>query len=186
MKICGNLRNLRIQSPFLGLWKGNLLIEHKSRGRDLDRAYQQAIDYFPGLKEHELSRFRLYDMVESTQTEFLLKDFHKFVKLFWFIAGYQPQKISPQSPVNAKAVQRMTKLHDRLKQIGSPAMSWKFIWCACCLFVCRRCRYFRAYAVYRIHRTENARRRQRFGFETGTTVRYPEHAGNSFEVKPYI
>jgi|CXWL01.1.fsa_nt_gi hypothetical protein len=109
------------------LWKGNLLIEHKSRGKDLDRAYQQAIDYFPGLKEHELprfvlvsdfARFRLYDAIESTQTEFLLKDFHKFVKLFWFIAGYQPQKISPQSPVNTKAVERMAKLHDRLKQIG--------------------------------------------------------------------
>ena len=109
------------------LWKGNLLIEHKSRGKDLDRAYQQAIDYFPGLKEHELprfvlvcdfARFRLYDTVEGTQTEFLLKELYKFVKLFWFIAGYQPQKISPQSPVNAKAVQRMARLHDRLKQIG--------------------------------------------------------------------
>lgn len=109
------------------LWKGNLLIEHKSRGKDLDRAYQQAIDYFPGLKEHELprfilvsdfARFRLYDTVEGTHTEFPLKELYKNVKLFWFIAGYQPQKISPQSPVNAKAVQRMAKLHDRLKQIG--------------------------------------------------------------------
>lgn len=109
------------------LWKGNLLIEHKSRGKNLDRAYQQAIDYFPGLKEHELprfilvsdfARFRLYDLQDNTQTEFLIKDFHKYVKLFWFIAGYQPQKISPQSPVNAKAVQRMAKLHDSLKQVG--------------------------------------------------------------------
>ncbi|MER2510860.1 MAG: DNA methyltransferase [Nitrosomonas ureae] len=109
------------------LWKGNLLIEHKSRGKDLDRAYQQAIDYFPGLKEHELprfilvsdfARFRLYDTAEGTHTEFPLKELYKNVKLFWFIAGYQPQKISPQSPVNAKAVQRMAKLHDRLKQIG--------------------------------------------------------------------
>jgi len=109
------------------LWKGNLLIEHKSRGKDLDRAYQQAIDYFPGLKEHELprfvlvsdfARFRLYDMIEGTYSEFLLKELYKNVKLFWFIAGYQPQKISPQSPVNAKAVQRMARLHDRLKQIG--------------------------------------------------------------------
>lgn len=109
------------------LWKGNLLIEHKSRGYDLDRAYRQAIDYFPGLKEHELprfvlvsdfARFRLYDMIEGTHSEFLLKELYKNVKLFWFIAGYQPQKISPQSPVNAKAVQRMAKLHDRLKQIG--------------------------------------------------------------------
>lgn len=109
------------------LWKGNLLIEHKSRGKDLNRAYQQAIDYFPGLKEHELprfvlvsdfARFRLYDSTDGTQNEFLLKDFHKHIKLFWFIAGYQPLKIEPQSPVNAKAVQRMAKLHDRLKQIG--------------------------------------------------------------------
>ncbi|NLV24775.1 MAG: class I SAM-dependent DNA methyltransferase, partial [Deltaproteobacteria bacterium] len=32
------------------LWKGVLLVEHKSRGRDLDRAFRQALDYFPGLK----------------------------------------------------------------------------------------------------------------------------------------
>jgi hypothetical protein len=109
------------------LWKGNLLIEHKSRGKNLDRAYQQAIDYFPGLKEHELprfvlvsdfARFRLYDSLDGSQTEFPLKDFYKYAKLFWFIAGYQPQKISPQSPVNAKAVQRMARLHDSLKKIG--------------------------------------------------------------------
>jgi hypothetical protein len=109
------------------LWKGNLLIEHKSRGKSLDRAYQQAIDYFPGLKEHELprfvlvsdfARFRLYDSEDGSQTEFLLKDFHKHVKLFWFIAGYQPQRIQPQSPVNIKAVQRMANLHDSLRHIG--------------------------------------------------------------------
>ena len=109
------------------LWKGNLLIEHKSRGKSLDLAHRQAIDYFPGLKEHELprfvlvsdfARFRLYDSLDSSQTEFPLKDFYKYAKLFWFIAGYQPQKISPQSPVNAKAVQRMARLHDRLRQIG--------------------------------------------------------------------
>jgi hypothetical protein len=109
------------------LWKGNLLIEHNSRGKDLNRAYQQAIDYFPGLKEYELprfvlvsdfARFRLYDSEDGSQSEFLLKDFYKHVKLFWFIAGYQPLKIEPQSPVNAKAVQRMAKLHDRLRQIG--------------------------------------------------------------------
>ncbi|HND36898.1 MAG TPA: N-6 DNA methylase, partial [Nitrosomonas sp.] len=109
------------------LWKGNLLIEHKSRGKDLDRAYQQAIDYFPGLKEHELprfvlvsdfARFRLYDIVEGTHSEFLLKELHKNVKLFWFIAGYQPQRILPESPINSEAVKRMARLHDRLKQIG--------------------------------------------------------------------
>ena len=53
------------------LWKGVLLVEHKSRGKSLDRAFHQAIDYFPGLKERDLpryvlvsdfARFRLYDL----------------------------------------------------------------------------------------------------------------------------
>jgi len=37
------------------LWKGTLLIEHKSLGRDLTKAYKQAIDYFPGLKPEDWS-----------------------------------------------------------------------------------------------------------------------------------
>lgn len=28
-------------------WPGNMIIEHKSRGKDLDKAFQQAVDYFP-------------------------------------------------------------------------------------------------------------------------------------------
>ncbi len=34
------------------LWKGTVLVEHKSRGEDLDRAAGQARDYFPGLKDN--------------------------------------------------------------------------------------------------------------------------------------
>lgn len=41
------------------LWKGVLLVEQKSRGKDLDRAYAQATDYFPGLKERDLPRYVL-------------------------------------------------------------------------------------------------------------------------------
>src|ERR1035437_3692320 len=36
------------------LWKGVMLAEHKSRGKDLDKAFTQAKDYFPGLKDEEL------------------------------------------------------------------------------------------------------------------------------------
>jgi hypothetical protein len=109
------------------LWKGILLIEQKSRGKDLDRAYKQAIDYFPGIKERELpryilvsdfARFRLYDLEEDTQHEFALKDLHKNVKQFGFIAGYQTTSYKEQDPVNVKAAERMGKLHDKLKAIG--------------------------------------------------------------------
>ena len=36
------------------LWKGTILIEMKSRGKNLDKAFQQAIDYTHGLKQNEL------------------------------------------------------------------------------------------------------------------------------------
>src|SRR3989344_9197273 len=39
------------------LWKGVMLAEHKSRGRDLDKAYTQAKEYLPGLKNAELPRY---------------------------------------------------------------------------------------------------------------------------------
>lgn len=32
-------------------WKGKLLVEQKSAGRDLAKARTQALDYFPGLKD---------------------------------------------------------------------------------------------------------------------------------------
>lgn len=109
------------------LWKGVILVEHKSRGKDLDRAYQQALDYFPGLKNAELpkyilvsdfARFRLYDIEENTRSDFALKDLHKHVKLFGFIAGYQTHSYKEQDPVNIKAAQLMGSLHDRLLDVG--------------------------------------------------------------------
>ncbi|HEY9037268.1 MAG TPA: DNA methyltransferase [Pseudomonadales bacterium] len=109
------------------LWKGMLLIEHKSRGKDLDRAHKQALDYFPGLKERDLpqyivvsdfARFRVYDLEDGSQHEFALKDLHKHVRLFGFIAGYQTHTIREQDPVNIKAAERMGKLHDQMKEVG--------------------------------------------------------------------
>ncbi len=109
------------------LWKGVLLIEHKSRGKDLDRAYQQARDYFPGIKDRDLpryilvsdfARFRLYDLERDSIHEFRLSQLKERLKLFGFIAGYQVQEIKPQDPVNIKAAEQMGRLHDLLKASG--------------------------------------------------------------------
>lgn len=109
------------------LWKGNILIEFKSRGRDLEKAHKQAIGYFPGLKDSELpkyilicdfERFRLYDLEEDKTVEFSLKDFVNNVQHFGFIAGYQKKIFSEQDPANIKAAELMGKLHDRLEEIG--------------------------------------------------------------------
>src|SRR3990170_77724 len=38
------------------LWRGMLIAEHKSLGRDLDSAYEQALEYFEGIAERDLPR----------------------------------------------------------------------------------------------------------------------------------
>ncbi|MFA7404910.1 MAG: DNA methyltransferase [Pelobacteraceae bacterium] len=109
------------------LWKGVLLIEHKSRGKDLDRAARQAFDYFPGLKERDLpryvlvsdfARFRLYDLDSKEQHDFSLVDLSKNIKLFGFIAGYQTRSFGQQDPVNIQAAEKLGRLHDLLKSSG--------------------------------------------------------------------
>ena len=109
------------------LWRGVLLVEHKSRGKNLDRAAKQAFDYFPGLKEKDLpryvlvsdfARFRLHDLDENVEHSFDLADLHAHVHLFGFIAGYQTHRYKEQDPVNIAAAERMGRLHDQMKAVG--------------------------------------------------------------------
>jgi type II restriction/modification system DNA methylase subunit YeeA len=109
------------------LWKGVLLIEHKSKGHDLDRAFAQAKDYFPGLKENELpryilvcdfERFKLYDLEKNLNREFKLNKLADNIHLFDFLSGYKRHIFKEQDPVNIKAAELMGKLHDQLKGIG--------------------------------------------------------------------
>ncbi len=109
------------------LWKGTMLIEMKSRGKNLDKAYQQAKDYLPGLKQYELPKyilisdfenFRLYDIEEDSRTDFKLSELVNNVQLFGFIAGYQKRVYKAEDPVNIEAAYLMGKLHDALKDVG--------------------------------------------------------------------
>lgn len=109
------------------LWKGTILIEMKSRGKNLEKAYQQAIDYTHGLKQRELPKyilvsdfenFRLYDLEENNQIDFKLNDLVNNVQHFGYLLGYQKKVYKEQDPANIKAAELMGKLHDRLKEIG--------------------------------------------------------------------
>lgn len=109
------------------LWKGIILIEMKSRGKNLDKAYQQAKEYTHGLKQHELPKyilicdfenFRLYDLEEDKLIDFKLNDLVNNVQHFGYILGYQKKVYKEQDPANIKAAELMGKLHDRLEEIG--------------------------------------------------------------------
>jgi hypothetical protein len=123
-----SVRKLDNKQGFIDLlWKGVILVEHKSRRKSLDKAFQQAKDYFPGIKEEELprfilvsdfARFRLYDLDTEQATEFELKDFVSNVHLFDFIAGYEKRIYKEEDPVNIEAAELMGELHDRLEKVG--------------------------------------------------------------------
>ncbi|MFV8359895.1 DNA methyltransferase [Flavobacterium sp. LS1P3] len=109
------------------LWKGTILVEMKSRGKNLDKAFQQAIDYTHGLKQNELPKyvlvcdfyyFRLYDTEEQTTLEFTLNNLVQNIQSFGYLLGYQKKTYKEQDPANIKAAELMGKLHDRLEEIG--------------------------------------------------------------------
>jgi len=112
------------------LYPGKLIVEHKSAGKNLDDAYQQAIEYAAGLPEKiapthivvsDFAHFRVYDLEapqEKRMHEFPLSDLVKHVKLFGFLMGYQTVEVKAEDPVNQKAVKAIAKLHDALKKSG--------------------------------------------------------------------
>ena len=109
------------------LWKGTILIEMKSRGKSLDKAFTQAKDYLHGLKQHELPKyilisdfenFRLYDLEEDKIVAFKLNELINNVQNFGYILGYSKKVYKEQDPANIKAAELMGKLHDRLEEIG--------------------------------------------------------------------
>jgi len=126
------VRTLKGTYGFIDLfWKGMLIAEHKSRGKDLDKAHAQAMDYIQDLarsdREIETPRYvivsdfakiALHDLEENTTHEFPLAEFHKHVNRFGFIPGYKQHKLAPEDPVNIKAVEIMGDLHDALEEGG--------------------------------------------------------------------
>jgi type II restriction/modification system DNA methylase subunit YeeA len=123
-----HVQKLGNKEGFIDLfWPGTLLVEHKSRGKNLDKAFEQASDYFEGLKDYEypkyilisdFNKFRLYDLEEGTEKQFNLKNLVDNVQLFDFIAGYEKRTYKESDPVNIEAAELMGKLHDRLKENG--------------------------------------------------------------------
>ena len=108
-------------------WPGVLIAEHKSRGKDLDRAFGQALDYFPGLADGQLPRYvvvsdferiRLHDLETGDETEFRLGDLLDHVHRFGFVAGYEKRSYGEQDPVNVRAAEQMGRLHDALRSAG--------------------------------------------------------------------
>ena len=123
-----HVKRLDNSSGYIDLfWPGVLLVEQKSAGRDLTKAYGQAGDYFDALSEQERPRYilvsdfqtlELRDLDERERTFFALADLPQHVEKFGFILGVQKRTFKDQDPVNIQASELMGHLHDALEQSG--------------------------------------------------------------------
>ena len=123
-----HVRKLDDRSGYIDLfWPGVLIVEQKSAGRDLARAYGQAGEYFDALSERDRPRyimasdfqtFELHDLDEHETVIFPLKDLPDHVETFGFILGVQRRTFRDQDPANIKAAELVGRLHDALEQSG--------------------------------------------------------------------
>ncbi len=123
-----HVKKLDDRSGFIDLfWPRVLLVEQKSAGRDLARAYGQAGEYFDALPERERPRyilvsdfqtFELHDLDERGVASFALADLPAHVEKFGFVMGVQRRAFRDQDPANIEAAELVGRLHDMLAETG--------------------------------------------------------------------
>ncbi len=115
--LSGNLG--RIDSFIPGL----LLVEHKSKGKDLDAAYEQATDYYLRLADEEKPKYivvsdfahiRLYDLAKGTQYECKLNELASKASWFKFLIEGEEAEVLEETPINREAAYTVSKLHEAL------------------------------------------------------------------------
>src|SRR3989338_9022782 len=122
------------------------IIEHKTRGKDLDSAFLQAADYMDALSEDEkpryivvsdFARFRIYDLEapkDSRYAEFALSDLSKNIQRFAFLTDEEVREYKEEDPINVRAVRAIGKLYDALKEsnydpIPLPQLLTRLVFC---------------------------------------------------------
>lgn len=140
-----NVRNIKGNKGSIDLlWKGRLLVEHKSYGEDLSFAQTQAFTYVEDLTREDrwdeiprfvlvsdFAHFMLYDLEPEEQRDlplfegrkisphhFTLAEFPRNIRAFAFMLGQTRVRLDPEDPANEKAYKRMCELHDALKAGG--------------------------------------------------------------------
>lgn len=102
---------------------GKLIVEHKSRDKDLVAAFDQASDYYMALKEAErpryiivsdFARFRLTDLRTAATHECTLKELSKRADWFAFLVEDDAGEIAEESKIDRKAAYQVSKLHQAL------------------------------------------------------------------------
>ena len=124
---------VRVSTENLGwidlLHPGQMGVEHKSRGEDLDAAMDQLLDYLPSLPDLvrpwllvacDFETFRWTNNANGQHGEFQLANLEDHLDLFWWIAGGETphEAHRDEIDVNLDAVKLLADLHDELASLG--------------------------------------------------------------------
>ena len=112
------------------LWPGILLIEHKSAGKSLDKAEEQARDYLVSLEASkrppafivsDFKRVRIVEVFAGTTIEFPLdelpRNLHRFESLF---EGYIASATRIEATADSEAATLMANLFIEIEKAGAP------------------------------------------------------------------
>ena len=123
-----HVKKLDNSSGYIDLfWPQTLIVEQKSAGRGLNKAREQAGEYFDAIKESDKPRyqllcdfqtFELLDRDTREEVRFTLAELPQHVDRFGFIMGVKQRNFRDQAPVNIEASELMGRLHDALKASG--------------------------------------------------------------------
>lgn len=109
-------------------WPGMLAVEHKSAGRSLADAEEQALDYLNSLDNvtfpqmvitSDFATFRVWDLRSNEPpVTFPIDDLPDHIERFGFIAGYQSRSVKPEDKVSIEAAEKMGALYEKIADTG--------------------------------------------------------------------
>ena len=111
-------------------WPKKLVCEQKSRGADLEKATEQALEYLQAIAQVnpddlpryvivcDFARLRLYDIETKQHQEILINELADHIHLFNFFLDGLTEIREKEQAANIKAAERMGVLHDKLEENG--------------------------------------------------------------------
>jgi hypothetical protein len=110
---------------------GDMAVEHKSAGADLDAAMRQLFDYLDDLQPAatpwlvvacDFQQFFWQDLRSGREGRFTLAELPEHVELFWWLAGYgEATEFEDEEQANLVATGYMADLHDAMLASGYDA-----------------------------------------------------------------
>lgn len=120
------------------LYPGQMGVEHKSLGEDLDEAMGQLLDYYTSLTPAEqpwlliacdFQTWRWHNLTTGDKGEFALAELPDNLDLFWWIGGYgrPAERFGSEEDANFAATELLKVIHDNLSENGyggHPIREW--------------------------------------------------------------